>query len=89
MTDTLLTVQPEVPDNVSGLTAGEPKFERLDAQAALQACDGHASQGVNAIVVMILPSGGSVLLCGNCARRAGFEHTATAPKENRQQGSAH
>jgi hypothetical protein len=68
---------------------GIPSFERLNAESALQPCDGHASAGVNAIVSMLLPNGGIVVLCGSCARKAGYEHTATAPREDRAKGSDH
>lgn len=88
MSEATLT-QPEVPENVAELTAGFPKWERLNSEASLQSCDGHASGAVNALVVMILASGSTVLLCGHCARRNGYEHTRTAPEENRQKGSAH
>lgn len=86
-----VTVTPNlVPDNAAELTAGYPKFERLNPEAALQACDGHSSQGVNAIVFVLLASGGELVLCGNCARQHfGWEHTAAAPKENKQKGSDH
>jgi hypothetical protein len=66
-----------------------PIFEMLNSEAALQPCDGHANKAVNAIVFVVLPSGGELCLCGNCARRhMGFEHTQFAPQVNRQQGSA-
>jgi hypothetical protein len=68
---------------------GLPEFQRLDPETALQACDGHASGGVTALVAMKLPSGFYVLLCGHCARKAGYEHTATTPPENRSIGSDH
>ena len=78
-----------VPDDAAELTASVPTFERLNPEAALQACDGHASKGVNAVVFVLLPSGNDLLLCGNCARRHfGYEHTSTAPAENRQKGSS-
>ena len=80
----------EVPDNAAELTLGYPKFERLNPEAALQACDGHASQAVNAIVFVLLASGGELLLCGNCARtHFGWEHTKDAPREDRAKGSDH
>lgn len=86
-----VTVAPaEVPDNVSALTAGIPSFERLSSEDALQACDAHANKSVSAVVFVLLPSGGDLLLCGNCARRHfGYEHTATAPPEDRAKGSEH
>lgn len=92
MTETTMApeVPAQVPDDISALSAGEPSFERLNPEAALQACDGHASKGVNAVVFVLLPNGGELLLCGNCARRHfGYEHTAHAPEDNRQKGSAH
>lgn len=66
-----------------------PVFTRLDPEAALSACDGHANGGVTAIVSVLLPGGGLLELCGNCARKMGYEHTATAPRENRSQGTDH
>lgn len=90
MPETTLMEQPEaVPDSVADLTDGFPKWERLTTEEALGACDGHAAQSVNAIVRMILASGRQVALCGNCARKAGYEHTKTTPAENRQRGSDH
>jgi hypothetical protein len=45
---------------------------------------------VFAVVQVVLPSGLDLLMCGNCARKNfGYEHTATTPEQNRQQGSAH
>lgn len=72
MTETTLTPVP-VPDDARDLLT--TRFRRLDPEAALQPCDGHASRAVNAVAEMIVPSGRSVLLCGNCARKAGWEHT--------------
>lgn len=88
VTEATLT-QPEIPDSAAELTDGFPKWERLGTEAALQPCDGHASGGVSAVVSMLLASGRSVWLCGNCARKAGYEHTRTAPEENRSKGSDH
>jgi hypothetical protein len=87
-TEAVLT-QPDVPDNASALTDGYPKWARLNPEEALQPCDGHAGASVSALVLMILASGNTVVLCGNCARRAGYEHTRTSPEENRQKGSDH
>jgi len=89
MTETLVHQEQPVPDSVAALTDGFPKWERLDTEAALQSCDGHASGAVTAVVSMILASGRTVWLCGNCARKAGYEHTRSAPEENRQKGSSH
>lgn len=88
MTDATL-VPEEVPDTAAELHAGFPKWERLSTEGALQPCDGHASKAVTALVTMLLASGRCVLLCGHCARKAGWEHTRTAQRENRQKGSAH
>ena len=83
MPDTL-----SVPDNLAALTAGEPKFTRLTGVSALDLCDRHAT--VFAVVQIILPGGGELLMCGNCARKHfGYEHTSTAPAENKAKGSVH
>lgn len=84
------TVAPaQVPDNAAELTQTPRVFARLSPDAALQACDGHASGAITAIVVLSLPSGRTVVLCGNCARKAGYEHTQDAPKEDKLKGSEH
>lgn len=74
-------VQPEV--------TGQPVFTPLDPEAALQPCDGHANGAVNAVVSVLLPKGGIIELCGNCARKAfGYEHTNIRP-ESRSKGDSH
>jgi hypothetical protein len=65
-----------------------PVFERIPVDPFV-ACDGHASQAIQALVTMLTPSGAIVYLCGHHARKSGFEHTADAPVDNRQQGSDH
>lgn len=69
-------------------TTEQAVFERIPVDPFV-ACDGHESQAIQALVTMLTPSGAIVYLCGNHARKAGFEHTATAPVDNRQQGSEH
>jgi hypothetical protein len=67
-----------------------PTFERLSPEAGLQPCDGHASRAVNAVVLVIMPSGKDLVMCGHCARTSfGYEHTKNAPKEDRAKGSDH
>lgn len=65
-------------------------FEPLSATAN-ETCDGHASGGTAALVMMILPSGKLLALCGNCARTAGYEHTEHdhGLVQNRLKGSDH
>jgi hypothetical protein len=77
-----------VNDTKEVLTAG-PVFTPLDPEAALRTCDGHASGGVQAVVSVLLPTGGILELCGHHARVLGYEHTAFAKPENRQKGSDH
>lgn len=76
-------------DTKEAPVTGQPVFTPLDPEAALQPCDGHANKGVSAVVSVLLPSGGIVVLCGHHARVLGYEHTAFAKQENRQQGSDH
>jgi hypothetical protein len=67
-----------------------PLFERIDPNKALRPCDRHAHGGINALVTVLLPSGGLLELCGHCARKYfGYEHTANAEPEYRSQGSDH
>jgi hypothetical protein len=80
MTTTKTEAKPEVQT--------QPVFERLPVDPFV-ACDGHASQAIQALVTMLTPEGHEVFLCGHHARKCGFEHTADAPQENRQQGSDH
>jgi len=75
-----------VPDDASELASVPYEFAKLSPEAALQPCDGHASGGITAVVAVRLPSGRTVVLCGNCARKAGYEH---AVQEDRQKGSVH
>lgn len=49
-----------------------PVFEALPATT--ETCDGHADGAVKAVVRMTTAGGGTVMLCGNCARKAGYEH---------------
>jgi len=86
MTEAALA-QPDIPENAAELHNGYPKWDKLSTDAPSQPCDGHASGAVTAMVSMLLASGRSVWLCGNCARKAGYEHTA--PEENKQKGSGH
>jgi hypothetical protein len=65
----------------------EAVFERLPVDPFI-ACDGHANQGIQAIVTMLTANGSILYLCGHHARKCGFEHTKDAPAENRSQGSA-
>jgi hypothetical protein len=65
-----------------------PVFERLPVDPFVP-CDGHASQAIQALVTMLTPEGHEIYLCGNCARKSGYEHTAHVTDENRQQGSDH
>jgi len=88
MTETTLAPA-EVPDNAAELLTAGPVFTKLSPEAALQPCDGHASGAVMAIVCLRLPSGRTVILCGNCARKAGYEHTRETFHENKQKGSDH
>lgn len=85
MTDTTMAHEVISLEELTGM----PVFERLGAEAALQPCDGHAHGGITAIVSMCLPAGGVIVLCGNCARKAGWDHVLTTPQDNRQKGSAH
>lgn len=72
---------------VTGSSVTQPAIVRLDPVAALQSCDGHAHGGINAIVQVCLLLEGkgkpdTLLLCGNCARKAfGFEHTRDTPEK--------
>jgi hypothetical protein len=65
-----------------------PVFERLPVDPFV-ACDGHASQAIQALVTMLTPEGHEIYLCGHHARKQGYEHTAHDTGENRQQGSDH
>jgi hypothetical protein len=76
----MTTTQTEAP--------ARPVFERIPVDPFVP-CDGHASQAIQALVTMLTPEGHEVFLCGHHARISGFEHTATAPVDNRQQGSDH
>lgn len=92
MTETTMApeVPAQIPDDISALSADWPKIRPLDPEAALQACDGHANQAVNAIASVEFASGNDLLMCGHCARKNfGWEHTKYTPEDNRQKGSAH
>ena len=83
---TEMTEEIVVPDSPAELT--QPKFTRLEGVSALDLCDRHSH--VFAVVQIVLPSGGELLMCGHCARKNfGYEHTQHAPADNRQKGSAH
>lgn len=82
--DVMSAATPEVQPEVTG----QPVFTPLDPEAALQPCDGHASKAVNAVVSVLLPSGGIIELCGNCSRKMGYEHTNIRP-ESRSKGDDH
>lgn len=74
-----------VPDTAAELT--EPKFEKIMVNAA-QTCDRHPD--VYALVTVTLASGGTLELCGNCARKHfGWEHTKHFGPDNKTQGSDH
>jgi hypothetical protein len=75
----------EIPNTAAELTG--PVFEVIEPNAA-RTCDAHPS--TYALVLVTLPSGGKLELCGNCGRKHfGWEHTKSATPENRQKGSAH
>jgi hypothetical protein len=68
-------------------TTPKPVFTPLPLSDPWEACD-HCPD-VRALVSVLLPTGGILVMCGNCARKNfGYEHTAYAKPENRQQGSA-
>lgn len=80
---TMTTTRTEAPS--------QPVFERIPVEPWV-ACDGHASQAIQALVTMLTPAGHEAYLCGNCARKSGYEHTSAANRVdegNRQQGSDH
>lgn len=66
-----------------------PVFTPLDPEKGWQeGCDRHAT--VQAVVSILLPSGGLLAMCGNCARKNfGYEHVKFAKQENRSQGDDH
>jgi len=69
----------------------QPVFERIPVDPFVP-CDGHASQAIQALVSMLTPEGAEVYLCGNHARKAGWDHVSRAnqvAEVNRQQGSDH
>jgi hypothetical protein len=73
-----------VPDTVAELV--DPTFEVIEPNAA-RTCDRHPQ--TYALVLVTLPNGGTLELCGNCGRRNfGYEHVKAAKQENRQKGSA-
>lgn len=86
MTGTLVSEPEEAAMTTPAIA--EKTFERLPSDPFLP-CDGHAEPNIQAVVLITLPGGGIVYLCGHCARKAGWEHTDSAPAENRQQGSSH
>ena len=57
--------------------APKPVFTPLDLEAGWEACDSHPT--AQAVVSVLLPSGGILQFCGNCARKNfGYEHTSAA-----------
>lgn len=70
-------------------TITQPVITEL-APSPWEPCDGHESSAIQALVVILLPTGGQLFLCGHCARAsfqyAGFGYHA---QENKQEGSDH
>ena len=64
-----------------------PVFKPIGYSEPFSPCDGHLGVEIRALVTVTLPSGGTLALCGHCARRRlGYEHIAFAKPENRTKG---